>query len=75
MKNTSSSNRYSDAIFEIASQDDNLSEWGDFLNELSEIFKDRKIQKFFLDPKIFILTPFFSTNSLNVSEKFSYIIS
>ena len=52
MKNTSSSNRYSDAIFEIASQDDNLSEWGDFLNELSEIFKDRKIQKFFLDPKI-----------------------
>ena len=39
MKNTSSSNRYSDAIFEIASQDDNLSEWGDFLNELSEIFK------------------------------------
>ena len=52
MKNTSSSNRYSDAIFEIASQDDNLAEWGDFLNELSEIFKDRKIQKFFLDPKI-----------------------
>ena len=52
MKNTSSSNRYSDAIFEIASQDDNLSEWGDFLNELSEIFKDKKIQKFFLDPKI-----------------------
>ena len=52
MKNTSSSNRYSDAIFEIASQDNNLSEWGDFLNELSEIFKDRKIQKFFLDPKI-----------------------
>ena len=52
MKNTSSSNRYSDAIFEIASQDGNLSEWGDFLNELSEIFKDRKIQKFFLDPKI-----------------------
>ena len=52
MKNTSSSNRYSDAIFEIASQDDNLSEWGDFLNELSKIFKDRKIQKFFLDPKI-----------------------
>ena len=52
MKNTSSSNRYSDAIFEIASQDDNLSGWGDFLNELSEIFKDRKIQKFFLDPKI-----------------------
>ena len=52
MKNTSSSNRYSDAIFEIASQDDNLSEWGDFLNALSEIFKDRKIQKFFLDPKI-----------------------
>ena len=52
MKNTSSSNRYSDAIFEIASQDDNLSEWGDFLIELSEIFKDRKIQKFFLDPKI-----------------------
>ena len=52
MKNTSSSNRYSDAIFEIASQDDNLSEGGDFLNELSEIFKDRKIQKFFLDPKI-----------------------
>ena len=52
MKNTSSSNRYSDAIFEIASQDDNLSEWGDFLNELSEIYKDRKIQKFFLDPKI-----------------------
>ena len=52
MKNTSSSNRYSDAIFEIASKDDNLSEWGDFLNELSEIFKDRKIQKFFLDPKI-----------------------
>ena len=52
MKNTSSSNRYSDAIFEIASQDDNLSEWGDFLNDLSEIFKDRKIQKFFLDPKI-----------------------
>ena len=52
MKNTSSSNRYSDSIFEIASQDDNLSEWGDFLNELSEIFKDRKIQKFFLDPKI-----------------------
>ena len=29
-----------------------MSEWGDFLNELSEIFKDRKIQKFFLDPKI-----------------------
>ena len=52
MKNTSSSNRYSDAIFEIASQDDNLLEWGDFLNDLSEIFKDRKIQKFFLDPKI-----------------------
>ena len=52
MKNTSSSNRYSDAIFEIASQDDNLSEWGDFLNELSEIYKDRKIQNFFLDPKI-----------------------
>ena len=52
MKNTSSSNRYSDAIFEIASQDDNLHEWGDFLNDLSEIFKDRKIQKFFLDPKI-----------------------
>ena len=52
MKNTSSSNRYSDAIFEIASQDNNLSEWGDFLSELSEIFKDRKIQKFFLDPKI-----------------------
>ena len=52
MKNTSSSNRYSDAIFEIASQDDNLSEWGDFLNNLSKIFKDRKIQKFFLDPKI-----------------------
>ena len=52
MKNTSSSNRYSDEIFEIASQDDNLSEWSDFLNELSEIFKDRKIQKFFLDPKI-----------------------
>ena len=52
MKNTSSSNRYSDAIFEIASQDGNLSEWGDFLNELSEIFKDTKIQKFFLDPKI-----------------------
>jgi len=52
MKNTSSSNRYSDAIFEIASQDNNLNEWGDFLNDLSEIFKDRKIQKFFLDPKI-----------------------
>ena len=52
MKNTSSSNRYSDAIFEIASQDDNLHEWGDFLKDLSEIFKDRKIQKFFLDPKI-----------------------
>ena len=52
MKNTSSSNRYSDAIFQIALQDNSLSEWGEFLNELSEIFKDRKIQKFFLDPKI-----------------------
>ena len=52
MKNTSSSNRYSDAIFQIALQDNTLSEWGEFLNKLSEIFKDRKIQKFFLDPKI-----------------------
>ena len=52
MKNTSSSNRYSDAIFQIALQDNNLSEWGEFLNKISEIFKDRKIQKFFLDPKI-----------------------
>ena len=51
MKNTSSSNRYSDAIFQIALQDNTLSEWGEFLNKLSEIFKDRKIQKFFLDPK------------------------
>ena len=52
MKNSSSSNRYSDAIFQIALQDNTLSEWGEFLNKLSEIFKDRKIQKFFLDPKI-----------------------
>ena len=52
MKNTSSSNRYSDAIFQIALQDNTLSDWGEFLNKLSEIFKDRKIQKFFLDPKI-----------------------
>ena len=52
MKNTSSTNRFSDAIFQIALQDNTLSEWGEFLNKLSEIFKDRKIQKFFLDPKI-----------------------
>ena len=37
MKNTSSSNRYSDAIFQIALQDNNLSEWGEFLNKISEI--------------------------------------
>ncbi len=52
MKNTSSSNRYSDAIFQIASEDNSLSEWGEFLQNLSEIFKDTKVQKYFLDPKI-----------------------
>ena len=52
MKNTSSSNRYSDAIFQIALQDNTLSEWGEFLNKLSEIFKDRKIQKFYSKGKL-----------------------
>ena len=61
MKNTSSSNRYSDAIFQIALQDNNLSEWGEFLNKISEIFKDRKIQKFFLDPNRYSLNKRFES--------------
>lgn len=45
MKNTSSSNRYSDAIFEIASQDGNLSEWGDFLRNKKEKKKNKEKEK------------------------------
>ena len=44
-------NRYSDAIFEIASQDDNLSEWGDFLMNYQKYLK-MKNSKIFSRSKI-----------------------
>ena len=52
MKNSSTTNRYSDAIFDIAKEDNELDSWKLFLEDLSEVFSDSKIVEFFQDPKI-----------------------
>ena len=52
MKNSSTTNRYSDAIFDIAREDKEVDSWKLFLEDLSEVFGDSKIVEFFQDPKI-----------------------
>ena len=52
MKNSSTTNRYSDAIFEIAREDNELDSWKNFLEDLTEVFSESETVDFFQDPKI-----------------------
>ena len=52
MKNSSITNRYSDAIFEIAREDNELDSWKNFLEDLTEVFSESETVDFFQDPKI-----------------------
>ncbi|MAU55636.1 MAG: hypothetical protein CL899_01685, partial [Dehalococcoidia bacterium] len=46
MKNKISPNRYSDAIFRIASEDRNVDEWKDFLKNLEVALSDIEVRSF-----------------------------
>ena len=52
MKNSSITNRYSDAIFEIAREDNELDSWKNFLEDLTKVFSESETVDFFQDPKI-----------------------
>ena len=52
MKNTATANRYSDAIFNIAQEENSISQWIEFLKDLLSIFKEPSVISFFQDPKI-----------------------
>ncbi|MBO83279.1 MAG: ATP synthase F1 subunit delta [Actinobacteria bacterium] len=52
MKNKISPNRYSDAIFRIASEDRNVDEWKDFLKNLEVALSDIEVRSFLEGPKI-----------------------
>ncbi len=52
MNKVTKANRYSDAIFDIAIQDNSILTWVNFLEEISTLMSDLSVAKFFQDPKI-----------------------
>ena len=52
MNKVAKANRYSDAIFDIALQDNSTLNWVNFLEELSKLMSDLSVASFFQDPKI-----------------------
>ena len=52
MNKVTKANRYSDAIFDIAQQDNSILTWVNFLEELSVLMSDLSVAGFFQDPKI-----------------------
>ena len=52
MNKVAKANRYSDAIFNIALQDNSTLTWVNFLEELSKLMSDLSVASFFQDPKI-----------------------
>ena len=52
MNKVTKANIYSDAIFDIAQQDNSILTWVNFLEELSKLMSDLSVASFFQDPKI-----------------------